>query len=168
MYCPNCGNQDSGEGRFCRRCGTHLRLVALALAGKSLDKGDDDLVRKLAIQQEIIDQQLMLQRRRARLTGGIITTCVGSAMIVLLTLSGESEGPWPGMITVVVGVGLILSGLFSRRPKNVSLHLDWETIPPELGVGTPAPGPSPTPPEPETAKPTQPLEGLKSSRHQAE
>lgn len=38
MYCPTCGSENPFEGRFCRRCGTSLEAVSLALSGKTEDR----------------------------------------------------------------------------------------------------------------------------------
>jgi len=34
MYCPKCGTQNIDEAKFCRACGTDLRLVSQALTGR--------------------------------------------------------------------------------------------------------------------------------------
>lgn len=34
MYCPNCGNHQSNEKRFCTICGTNLSAVSAALSGR--------------------------------------------------------------------------------------------------------------------------------------
>src|SRR4051812_22453712 len=33
MFCPKCGQQNPGEGKFCRSCGTDLGNVSHALSG---------------------------------------------------------------------------------------------------------------------------------------
>lgn len=34
MFCPKCGIENSDQGKFCRKCGSDLRLVADAMSGK--------------------------------------------------------------------------------------------------------------------------------------
>ena len=40
MFCPNCGNQATGDQKFCRSCGMDLRKVAPALAEHHGEIGD--------------------------------------------------------------------------------------------------------------------------------
>ena len=126
MYCPSCGFQDAGDANFCKRCGTNLNVVASALSRTSGEKTEDELVKLLAIQQEMLNRQKVLKKRRGVLAGGIISTCVGVAMVLIMYLAREPEGPWPGLIAIVIGAAFILRGLLMGKPK------------PRLDVGEPS------------------------------
>jgi hypothetical protein len=41
MFCPKCGTENPDDGKFCRKCGSDLKIVADALTGKliSPDEG---------------------------------------------------------------------------------------------------------------------------------
>ena len=34
MFCPKCGTKNPNDGKFCRKCGSDLKLVADAISGK--------------------------------------------------------------------------------------------------------------------------------------
>ncbi len=34
MFCPKCGIQNPEDGKFCRKCGTDLKMISAALSGK--------------------------------------------------------------------------------------------------------------------------------------
>ncbi len=34
MFCPKCGTENPGDGKFCRKCGSDLKLVSDAISGK--------------------------------------------------------------------------------------------------------------------------------------
>ena len=46
MYCPNCGNQNSAEQKFCRSCGLGLQKVAQTLSEQLPTKLDVSLQQK--------------------------------------------------------------------------------------------------------------------------
>ena len=46
MYCPNCGNQNSADQKFCRSCGLGLQKVAQTLSEQLPTKLDVSLQRK--------------------------------------------------------------------------------------------------------------------------
>ena len=46
MYCPNCGNQNSAEQKFCRSCGLGLQKVAQTLSEQLPNKLDLSLQQK--------------------------------------------------------------------------------------------------------------------------
>jgi len=40
MYCPKCGTNNSEKGRYCRKCGVALDVMAKALAGELVARND--------------------------------------------------------------------------------------------------------------------------------
>lgn len=164
MFCPSCGHEDRTESKFCKRCGTNLRMVTLALTGQPLEDHDDAFVRKLATQQEMMSHREMQKKRQGMITGGIISSFAGLGIMIFLSVI---EGPKPGMVGMVpfmVGVGLILSALLLYRPKRYSQHLA-ETPPPlDPSIGAQTVPPSFSHPESVTAETTRRLEEIKPPR----
>ena len=158
MFCPNCGYQDQGESKFCKRCGTNLRVVSQELAGKPPDDEDDAFVRKLAIQQELMNQQELLKKRQGMITGGIISGCVGLGIMVFLTFMEGIKTGMVGMIPLMVGVGLTLSAVLLYKPKKYLQSLARDISPPERQIGTQTHRPLPSYPDSVTAETTRRLE----------
>ena len=46
MYCPNCGNQNSADQKFCRSCGLGLQKVVQTLSEQRPTKFDESLQQK--------------------------------------------------------------------------------------------------------------------------
>lgn len=109
MFCPSCGLQNVTESNFCKKCGTNLRAVVTALTGQAVANADDAIARENA---------RMFLKRRGLLTGGIITTCVGVGVSLFLGVVGGGEASAVGLIPLMAGVGLILSGLLVLRPSR--------------------------------------------------
>jgi hypothetical protein len=42
MYCPKCGTENTGEVRFCRKCGAELETVAALMSGKLVIAESDE------------------------------------------------------------------------------------------------------------------------------
>lgn len=125
MYCPSCGTQDAAESNFCKRCGTNLKLLAAALAGQ-IPAGSDG-----AAQQEYFR---FLRRRRGYLVSGIVVTCTGMGLGLFLGVVGGTEAAAVGLIPMMTGVGLFLSGLVMFNPK----HLPVASSPPPTLPNQPA------------------------------
>ncbi len=165
MYCPNCGTEDRGDNKFCTRCGTNLKLVSTALAGRSAESEDDSFVRKLAIQQELVNQQETLKKRHGMITGGIISGCVGLGIMIFLTVAQGPQVGLVGMVPFMVGVGLTLSALLLFKPKR---HIQPPTPSgslPEQQIAAPLHSPLPNYPESVTAGTTRRLEGTQAPSH---
>lgn len=120
MFCPSCGTQDVADSNFCKRCGTNLSAVTLALAGKGQEAEVGEAARALAIQEMAQAQK----KRRGLLTGGIINICVGIGIAIFLMAVGKEDGAPAGLIPLMIGAGLILSGLLLYKPKPPLPGLD--------------------------------------------
>lgn len=161
MFCPNCGGEDRDDSKFCKRCGTNLRVITLALAGKPVDSDDDAFVRRLTIQQELINQQNLLKKRQGMLTGGIIAACSGLGMMVFLTSMEGIKAGMIGMVPLMVGVGLILSAWLLFKPKTYPGPLIRATTETGPQVETQSQPAQLSYPESVTTEATQRFEGIK-------
>lgn len=81
MYCPNCGSDNQSEVRFCRRCGTGLEAVSLALSGK----GEDRPLAKSQLARLIKDYY----SGRFEMIGGLGAVAIGIAVPAALLATGR-------------------------------------------------------------------------------
>ncbi len=150
MFCPQCGNKQSDELKFCNLCGANLYAVRQAVATREADEKFDwsktwvaemlmsESERKRR-QAEIEDQRGLTPeiKRYNEIKAGVITSSVGLGVMLFLYVIGmaiyrSGENPpaeaeiirsiWvAGFIPFMVGVALILNGLFISK-KIVELH----------------------------------------------
>lgn len=38
MFCPKCGTKNPSDGKFCRRCGTDIKVVSAAISGNAAER----------------------------------------------------------------------------------------------------------------------------------
>jgi hypothetical protein len=149
MFCPQCGANQSDELRFCNLCGANLQAVRQAVqtrdAGEAFDWGKTWVAEMFLSEAERKRRNEESERRRGvtpeikrynEIKAGVITSCVGvGVMIVLYVImqgivaSGQnSPGDneilsrvWiAGVIPFLIGLGLIINGLFvSKRLAKV-------------------------------------------------
>jgi hypothetical protein len=126
MFCPGCGLQASDDLKFCRQCGANLRGVTAE------------------------------EKRLNEIKSGVITSLVGVGVMIFLYFlyhelpidnsSDDDEtlrNMWmAGIIPFLVGVGLIINGLFiSRRIVKLKEQQTQTTV---SGSTTPAALPAKT------------------------
>ena len=150
MFCPQCGNKQSDELKFCNLCGANLFAVRQVVSTREADdkfdwsktwvaemfmseserkRRSEELERERGVTPEI--------KRYNEIKGGVITSFVGVALMLFLWVIGmaifrSGENPpaaaeiirsiWvAGVIPLMVGLALIFNGLFVSR-KIVELQ----------------------------------------------
>jgi hypothetical protein len=144
MFCPQCGNKQSDELKFCNLCGANLYAVRQVVATREPDdkfdwsktwvaemflseserkKRTGELERERGLTPEV--------KRYNEIKAGVITSCVGIAVMIFLNVIGmaifrSGQNPpgeaeiirsiWvAGVIPFMVGIGLIINGLFVSK-----------------------------------------------------
>jgi len=142
MYCPGCGLQTNDELKFCRQCGANLRGVRETMLSRSTEEkfdwsktwvaemflSEDEQRRRRGVSPE--EARLKEEEKRINeIKGGIITSLVGIGVIIFFyfffdvvakTESGDDaeiiRRLWLiGIIPFLIGVGLLINGLFVSR-----------------------------------------------------
>lgn len=142
MFCPGCGIQTNEDLKFCKQCGANLHSVREVMLGKSGGSFDwsKTWVAEMFLTEEERERQKGVtpeEKRYKEIKDGVITCFVGvGVMIFLYFLLGAiaevvaSKDPeaagivrhiWvAGVIPFLVGIGLIINGLFiSKRIVEV-------------------------------------------------
>src|SRR5258705_8842260 len=141
MFCPRCGSSQSDELKFCKVCGTNLSAVLQAVDIRKTDDKVDwskPWYAEMALSEakskrrkEELDHRRGIVPEVTRyneIKGGIITGSVGFGVAVFLyffmqgLILGGKVSPdtaeilsrlWiSGVITMVIGLALIVNGLF--------------------------------------------------------
>jgi hypothetical protein len=147
MYCPSCGSEERQLSQFCRACGTDLRIVRTSLerpdeitasaitAREQISKAFADRIRELDsgkelehVAEDVLPQMEKFlespeEKRLRRIRAGVITASVGlGATIVTFIMAMEKSDFLPfvgaGFITFLVGLGVVLNGLFFSVPRK--------------------------------------------------
>ena len=150
MFCPQCGNKQSDELKFCNLCGANLFAVRQVVSTREADEKFDWSKTWVA---EMFMSEAERKRRNAELESrrgvtpeikryneikaGVITSFVGVGVMVFLQVIGmaiyrSGQNPpadaeiirsiWiAGVIPFMVGLALIFNGLFVSR-KIVELQ----------------------------------------------
>lgn len=146
MYCPTCGSEERQLSQYCRACGTDLRVVRVslerpdsitasavsareqisqAMAEKIRQMEPDDLKR---VAEDVLPQiekflESPEEKRLRRVRAGVVVaaTGIGAALLIFL-LSVGSHDLIPfialGVITFLIGLGMIINGLAFTIPKK--------------------------------------------------
>src|SRR5215216_6130672 len=144
MFCPKCGGQQSDELKFCKLCGANLFAVRQVVGTRETDENFDwskTWVAEMFMSEAERKRRLAELERRRGLTpevkryneikAGVITLCVGLGLMVFLYIFGmaifrSGQNPpgdaeiirsvWvAGVIPFMVGVALIINGLFVSK-----------------------------------------------------
>ena len=150
MFCPQCGNKQNDELKFCNLCGANLHAVRQVVATREAEDKFDwsrTWVAEMFMseaERKRRTAELELQRgvtpeikRYNEIKAGVITSCVGVGVMVFLYIIGmavfrSGQNPpgdaeiirsiWvAGFIPFMVGLALIINGLFVSK-KIVELH----------------------------------------------
>ncbi|MET0650355.1 MAG: hypothetical protein ABW208_27420 [Pyrinomonadaceae bacterium] len=150
MFCPQCGNKQSDELKFCNLCGANLFAVRQVVSTRETDdkfdwsrtwvaemfmseaerkRRSEEIERSRGVTPEI--------KRYNEIKGGVITSFVGVGLMLVLWVIGmaifrSGENPpaaaeiirsiWvAGIIPFMVGLALIFNGLFVSK-KIVELQ----------------------------------------------
>ena len=143
MFCPQCGTTEPDDLKFCKSCGSNLFAVRKALLSRDTNEKFDWSKTWVA---EIMMSQEERQKRRGEtaefkryneIKGGVITSCVGVALMVFLhtlfpaIIAGGHIEPdaapilrviWVvGIIPFLIGLGLAFNGLVvSKKQAEVA------------------------------------------------
>ena len=146
MYCPTCGSEERQISQYCRACGTDLRVVRVslerpdsitasavsareqisqAMAEKIRQREPDDLRR---VAEDVLPQiekflESPEEKRLRRVRAGVVVaaTGVGSGLLILLmSINAHDLIPFIslGVITFLIGLGMIINGLAFTIPKK--------------------------------------------------
>ena len=146
MYCPTCGSEERQLSQYCRACGTDLRVVRVslerpdsitasavsareqisqAMAEKIRQMEPDDLKR---VAEDVLPQiekflESPEEKRLRRVRAGVVVaaTGIGAALLIfLMSLGAHDLVPFIalGMITFLIGLGMILNGLAFTIPTK--------------------------------------------------
>jgi len=132
MFCPGCGIQVSEDLKFCRQCGANLHGAREGMMSRSTGEKFDwskTWVADMFLNEEERERRSGVTAEEKRLNeikGGVITSFVGVGLMIFLrffldVVANQSSprdaeilrSAWMvGIIPIMVGVGIIFSGLF--------------------------------------------------------
>lgn len=150
MYCPTCGSEERQISQFCRACGTDLRAVRIGLerpdeitasavsAREQIGRALADRIRQLEtgkdlehVAEDVLPQlekflESPEEKRLRRVRAGVVTAAVGlgaGLLIFLMSLEAHDLIPFIslGLITFLIGLGMIINGLVFTVPKKTLL-----------------------------------------------
>ena len=149
MFCPQCGNKQSDELKFCNLCGANLFAVRQVVSTRATEEKFDwskTWVAEMMLseterkkRQADFEQERGLTpeiRRYNEIKGGVITSFVGIGLMLFLWIIGMAvyrvqptdpeveiiRSVWvAGVIPLMVGLALIFNGFFLSK-KIVELH----------------------------------------------
>jgi hypothetical protein len=165
MFCPQCGNKQGDELKFCNLCGANLFAVRQVVGTRESDEKFDWsktwVAEMFMSEAERKRRNAELERRRGvtpeikrynEIKAGVIVSSVGVGLMLFLYVIGmaifrSGQNPpgdaeiirsiWvAGVIPFMVGLALIINGLFVSK-KIVELHeRERQQYPPDgLGRG---------------------------------
>ncbi|MFN8002227.1 MAG: hypothetical protein U0X75_14560 [Acidobacteriota bacterium] len=144
MFCPACGTESNEQTKYCTKCGVNLRRVKGVL-GKGGATRTDPVDWQRATAEDWLEERNH-QRRKSpeekrlnEIKAGVITTSVGLGILIFLSLlfaaiAQTVEGPerqimyaipFAGLIPVLIGLGLIVNGVFVTK-RLVKLKEDQQ------------------------------------------
>jgi hypothetical protein len=144
MYCPRCGNTQNDDSKFCKSCGANLQAVRQVIdtreGGEKFDWSKTWVAEMFMSEQEQKRRKEELERQRGitpeikryhEIKAGVITASVGLGLAIFLYALMQgiiSGGKVPidtaeilariwvsGVIPMLVGVALIINGVFVSR-----------------------------------------------------
>ncbi len=150
MFCPQCGNKQGDELKFCNLCGANLyavrKVVGTREAGEGFDWNKTWVAEMMLSEAERKKRHADLEQRRGltpelkryrEIKAGVIVSSVGLGLMLFLYALGTAiarsgEAPpaeaeiirsiWvAGFIPLMVGLALAVNGLFVSR-KMVELQ----------------------------------------------
>ncbi|MEO7971499.1 MAG: zinc ribbon domain-containing protein [bacterium] len=146
MYCPTCGSEERQLSQYCRACGTDLRVVRVSLerpdaitasavsAREQISQAMAEKIRQMEpndlkrVAEDVLPQMEKFlespeEKRLRRVRAGVVVaaTGIGAALLIsLLSLGSHDLIPFIalGVITFLIGLGMILNGLAFTVPKK--------------------------------------------------
>jgi len=150
MYCPGCAVPVNDDTKFCKSCGAHLRGVREAMAGRGEQfDWSKTWVAEMFMTEEERERRRGItpeHKRVNEMKAGVITSLVGLGVMIFLyfflgAVANNKQDPgtaevlrhiWlAGVIPFLVGIGLLINGIFLGK-KQLSLQ------PPPIPTSLPA------------------------------
>ena len=160
MYCPTCGSDERQPSQYCRVCGTDLRAVRSTLerpdsitasavsARERIGLAVAERIRLVEkakdlehIAEDVLPQiekflESPEERRLRRVRAGLITAAIGfgaTVGAVALALAEEDLIPLvgPALILLLIGIGVMINGLWFTIPRKQLPPSMWENLPTE-------------------------------------
>ena len=138
MFCPGCGLQVSDDLKFCRKCGANLHGAREGMMSRPVEEKPDwgqSWAANIILAKELQERMRGTpeERRLNEIKGGVITSLTGLGLMIFLhfflnIVAEKAEdhaeiirGLWMvGIIPILVGIGLIINGVFvSRRLSSL-------------------------------------------------
>jgi hypothetical protein len=165
MYCPICGSEERQPSQYCRACGTDLRLVRRGLerpdtitasavsAREQISQAMAEKIREMEsahdlkrVAEDVLPQiekflESPEEKRLRRVRAGVITASIGlGATLLIFLMSLEAHDLIPfislGLITFLIGLGLVINGLVFTIPgKKIDDRSDEAQSQKELEAG---------------------------------
>lgn len=165
MFCPQCGTTQSDDLRFCKTCGANLEAVRQAVAmrepGGKFDWSKTWVAEMFLSEGERKRREEELERLRGitpevkrynEIKGGIITACIGLALMIFLSVFMEGivrGGKVPadtaeilnriwvaGVIPLFVGLALMINGIFVSKKQAEVARRSMPTTPEAVAGST--------------------------------
>lgn len=145
MFCPSCGTEVTNQTKYCTKCGLDLRRVkgVMAKGGAYYSWNNQVDWEQLALEDELLKRKRSPEEKRfTEIKGGIITSCVGLGVLIFLTFLFDAiansipEGsareilraiPFVGVIPFLVGLGILINGLFVSKRIVELKRLDHQS-----------------------------------------
>jgi hypothetical protein len=133
MYCPGCGIQVSDDLKFCRQCGANLHGAREGMMSRPVEEKPDwtnSWAANIILAKELQERMRGTpeERRLNEIKGGVITSLSGLGLMIflyfLLNIVAEKaedhaeiiRSLWMvGIIPILVGIGLLINGIFVSR-----------------------------------------------------
>jgi hypothetical protein len=131
MYCPNCGNQNSADQKFCRSCGLGLQKVAQSLGEQLPTKLD------LSLQQKKERFEKLGLAALGIFGAGLLIPILYSIIYTKMWVQGKiTAGLGSLAIVVILGFGLLAAILFAKANEVKETAARWPSPEPaELNSG---------------------------------
>jgi hypothetical protein len=133
MFCPGCGLQVGDDLKFCRKCGANLHGAREGMMSRPVEEKPDwskswaaNIILAKKLQERM--RGTPEERRLNEIKGGVITSLAGAGLTIFLYFflnivaekAGDGaeivRGLWTvGIIPILVGIGLIINGVFVSR-----------------------------------------------------
>ena len=147
MYCPTCGSEERQISQYCRACGTDLRVVRRGLerpdtitasavsAREQISQVMAEKIREMEtahdlreVAEDVLPQiekflESPEEKRLRRVRAGVVTAGIGlGAALLIFLMSLQSHDLIPfialGLITFLIGLGLVINGLAFTIPRK--------------------------------------------------
>ena len=156
MFCPQCGSTQSDDLKYCKTCGANLNALRQVMASRGTDEKFDwsktwvaemfqsgDIATRRAAEIDLMMGRTPEEKRLIEIKAGVITASVGVGVTVLLFVlmggiiaSGRVTDAaaeilsrlWiVGILPLMIGVALIINGVFVSKRRNESEEIQVES-----------------------------------------